>query len=119
MIGLEEIQTRLAALACPICRGTAFVIPPRGQEAFAERIYKARCLQCAYMFPVTVPSRPISQTDPDMANSLAGLPCPVCGETGVRLDFRCMPHVRESVLFVTCTSCHHPFFEKAPMEAFE
>jgi hypothetical protein len=115
----KTIEARLGSLSCPICRQTAFAIPPRGQEGYAEQMYKARCLQCAYLFPVTVPTRPLQQTDPDTANWLAALHCPVCGEAGARLDFRCMPHVRESVLFVTCTACQHPFIEKAPMEAFE
>jgi len=119
MINLEEIQTRLAARPCPICRGTAFAVPPRGQESFAETLYKGRCLQCAYTFPVSIPTKPLSMVDPDTAQWLLGLPCPVCHETGVRLDFRCMLSVRESVAFITCTACQHPFSEKAPMEAYE
>jgi transcription elongation factor Elf1 len=116
---LKTMEQRLTALPCPICKQTAFAIPPRAQESYTEQMYKARCLKCAYMFPVNVPTKPLQMTDPDTANWLAGLPCPACRETGTRLDFRCMLNVRESVVFVTCTACHHPFTEKAPMEAYE
>ncbi len=119
MINLEEILTRLAALQCPICHKSDFAIHPRGEQSFSDAQHTVRCIGCAYTFKLSIPTRPVSQTDPDTANWLTGLPCPACQETGVRLDFRCMPYVRESVLFVTCTSCHHPFTEKAPMEAYE
>jgi len=119
MMNLEQIRARLTAIQCPICRKSDFAIHPRAEQSFAESIHTVRCAGCAYTFKLRIPTRPIIQTDPDTANWLAGLPCPACQEIGVRLDFRCMPHVRESLLFVTCTSCDHPFTEKAPMEAYE
>jgi len=119
MINLEEAQTRLAAIQCPICHKSDFAIHPRPEQSFAEQSHTVMCKGCRYTFKLSIPTRTISQTDPDTANWLAGLPCPACQETGVRLDFRCMPNVRDSVVFVTCTACHHPFIEKAPMEAYE
>jgi uncharacterized protein YbaR (Trm112 family) len=119
MIPLDQIQKRLTALACPMCKKSAFTVHPRGDQSFAETSHTVMCAGCRYTFKLSIPTRPISQVDPDTANFLAGLPCPACQETGVRLDFRCMPNVRESVLFVTCTSCDRPFTEKAPMEAYE
>jgi Zn finger protein HypA/HybF involved in hydrogenase expression len=119
MINLEEVQTRLGALSCPICKGSAFAIHPRGEASFAEQSYKARCNQCAYMFPISIPTQSLQLVDPDTAQWVMGLSCPACQETGTRLDFRCMLSVRESVAFITCIACHHPFSEKAPMEAYE
>jgi len=122
MISLGEVQTRLTAIPaiqCPICHKSDFAIHPRADQSFAEQSHTVRCNGCNYTFKLSIPTLPVSQTDPDTANWLAGLPCPACQETGVQLDFRCMPYVRESVLFVTCVACHHPFTEKAPMEAYE
>lgn len=119
MVNLEDAQTRLAAIQCPICHKSDFVIHPRPEQSFAEQSHTVMCKGCRYNFKLSIPTRTVSQTDPDTANWLAGLPCPACQETGVHLDFRCMPNVRTSLLFVTCSSCDHQFIEKAPMEAFE
>ncbi|MEW6323879.1 MAG: hypothetical protein AB1515_00675 [Nitrospirota bacterium] len=119
MISLDQVQTRLAGLQCPICKQSAFFVHPRAEESFAEQFYKARCNHCGYMFQVSVPTKPIHLADPDTAQWLAELPCPVCQAAGARADFRCIPTVRESLYFVTCTHCHSPFQERAPMEAFE
>jgi hypothetical protein len=119
MIDMKPIEQRLTAVSCPICGKSAFTVLPRGDESYGETIHTVMCTGCRYTFKLRLPTLPVGQIDPDTANWLSGLPCPACDETGVRLDFRCMPNVRESLLFVTCTSCSHPFVEKAPMEAFE
>jgi len=119
MPDLKHIENRLTAISCPICGKSSFTLHPREEQSFGEALFTVFCAGCRYNFKLRLPTLPISQIDPDTANWLTGLPCPDCQETGARLDFRCMPHVRESLLFVTCTSCGHPFIEKAPMEAFE
>ncbi len=119
MISLEEVQQRLTAVKCPICKQSGFAIHPRGQESYTDLSYKARCNQCAYMFPVSIPTKSLHLVDPDTAQWVMGLPCPDCQEVGTRLDFRCMTSVRESIAFVTCNACKHPFQELAPMEAYE
>src|SRR5262245_16379562 len=95
MITLQEITARLREISCPICKKSEFVMNPRGNHSFAEEIYTARCTSCNYNFPVSTPTKPISQTDPDIAISLKGINCPKCQENGVELDFRCTPSVRE------------------------
>jgi hypothetical protein len=115
----EEIQNRLSALACPICKKSGFAIQPQQQTGFAEILRTAGCLGCRYSFPVGIPTRPVYETNPDVAQWLGGLPCPSCEHLGAVMEFRCMPSVRDSYYFVTCRACMHPFHEKAPMEAFE
>jgi hypothetical protein len=119
MVSLEEISTRLREISCPICKKSEFMINPQSSHSFAEEIYTARCNGCNYTFQVSSPTKPISQTDPDIAIWLKGLSCPKCLENGVEFNFRCVPSVRECYYFVTCKACGRPFREKAPMEAFE
>ena len=92
---------------------------PKSNHSFAEEIYQAQCINCRYTFQVSIPTKPISQTDPDIANWMNGISCPACQENGVEINFRCVPSVRECYYFVTCKACGHPFREKAPMEAYE
>jgi len=92
---------------------------PRINQSYAENIYTAQCMSCRYSFQVSTPTKPINQTDPDVAIWLNGLSCPKCQENGVEFDFRCVPSVRECYYFVTCRACGRPFRERSPMEAFE
>jgi hypothetical protein len=92
---------------------------PRINQAYAENIYTAQCMNCKYSFQVSIPTKPFSQTDPDLAVWLNSLNCPSCQESGAEVNFRCVPSVRECYYFVTCKACQHPFREKAPMEAYE
>jgi hypothetical protein len=94
-------------------------VDPEAKSSFAEHIHKARCQKCPYNFPLSIPTRPIQEYDPEISQWLGGLSCPSCHESGTNFDFRCMTSVRESIYFVTCKACQHPFQEKAPMEAFE
>jgi hypothetical protein len=119
MIGLDVMAARLSAIPCPICKQSEFFIPPAGDQSYAQQLYKARCLKCAYTFQISTPTKPIQQTDPDVAQWLAGLRCPCCHQSSAELDFRCMPSVRECLYFVTCSACRHPFHEPSPMEAYE
>lgn len=119
MIKLEDAQKRMADLKCPTCKKSNFAIMPRPTVSFGEDLYTARCLDCPYTFQVSIPTKPISQTQPDTVQWLSGIPCPKCGELGVTYEFRCSPSVREVFYFVTCKDCRHPFHEKAFMEAFE
>ena len=119
MIGVEDIPKRMEDIRCAVCKKSRFFILPTPISSFAENLYTARCLDCAYTFPVGIPTKPISQTQPDTAQWLMGLPCPQCGEIGVNFDFRCTASVRDTFYFVTCKDCKHTFHEKASMEAYE
>ena len=119
MVTLEEISTRLREVLCPIYKKSEFVMNPRINQAYAENIYTAQCMSCRYSFQVSIPTKPFSQTDPDLAVWLNSLSCPSCQETRAEVNFRCVPSVRECYYFVTCKTCQHPFREKAPMEAYE
>jgi C4-type Zn-finger protein len=118
-MSVQEIQERLRGISCPICKQSAFTMNPRADPDFGISIHKARCNNCAYLFPVHIPNRPMSEIDPDVDQWLRGLSCPSCQEPGVVMEFRCTPSVRESIYFVSCKACHQPFAEKAPMEAYE
>lgn len=119
MLSLEEMQSRLATIPCPICKKSHFLIGGRNTHSYAENLYTARCADCAYTFQVSTPTRPIKETDPDIAQWLGSVNCPACHTRGTELNFRCTPSVRDCYYFVTCTACRHAFHEKAPMEAFE
>lgn len=119
MVSLGKITTRLREIACPICKKSEFVMNPRSSQSYAEDLFTAGCAHCHYTFPVSTRTKPIQQTDPDVAMWLDGLSCPSCEKRGVELDFRCVPSVRDCYYFVTCKTCQHPFYERAPMEAYE
>ena len=119
MVSLEEINTRLREISCPICKKSELVINSRSNQSYAEDLYAARCINCNYTFQVGIPTKPISQTNPDVEQWLAGLSCPSCQKRGAEFNFRCVPSVRDCNYFVTCKACQHPFHEKAPMEAYE
>ena len=119
MPSVVEIQERLAQIPCPICKKSNFVMHPRSDQSYAEALYTARCTDCHYTFQVSTPTKPIHQTDPDVAQWLGSLGCPSCQKQGAEMNFRCVPSVRDCYYFVTCSACRHPFYEKSPMEAFE
>ena len=119
MPSVVEIQERLAQIPCPICKKSNFVMHPRSDQSYAEALYTAQCADCHYTFQVSTLTKPIHQTDPDVAQWLGSLGCPSCQKQGTELNFRCVPSVRDCYYFVTCRSCRHPFYEKSPMEAFE
>jgi hypothetical protein len=119
MLDVIRIQRRLADLPCPICGKQDYQVIPQRDSGPTAELFTARCKPCAYLFPLNVPKGEIIAHDPDTANQLSEMHCPSCTERGVQLDFRCSASVRDAYLFVTCRSCRHAFFEKAPMEAFE
>src|SRR3990172_12101311 len=100
MVDIETIQTRLANISCPICKKSRFFVNPSRSVGYAEQFHSARCLDCAYSFQVSIPTKPITQTQPDTGMWLASLPCPVCEKIGAEIDFRCTPSVRECFYFV-------------------
>ncbi|HEX9758273.1 MAG TPA: hypothetical protein VGB26_10825 [Nitrospiria bacterium] len=119
MISIEVAQKRLENIQCAACKKSRFFIIPKPTAAFNEDLYTARCLDCPYTFPIGIPTQPVSQTQPDTAQWLSGIPCPKCEELGVNFNFRCTLSVRDTFYFVTCRGCKHTFHEKAHMEAFE
>lgn len=119
MPDIQEIQERLSQIPCPICKTSNFVMNSRGNQGYAEALYIAQCTDCHYTFQVSTPTKPIHQTDPDIAQWLGSLGCPSCQMRGAELNFRCVPSVRDCYYFVTCKTCRYPFYEKSPMEAFE
>ena len=114
-----EIQDRLTALPCPICKKAKYVLTPKGNQSYSETLHTAQCLSCKYSFQVGIPNGTFAQSEPDTQLFLRGLLCPSCEEQGADLNFRCHPTVRDAYYFVTCQSCKHPFKERAPMEAYE
>jgi len=116
---LTDIQGRLGEIECPVCKKKGYSINSQGDRSSVEIFYKALCTACRYTFPISVPTKPIQEVDPDLEQVLRGIFCPKCEERGVEFDFRCSASVRDAYHFVTCKNCKHAFHEKAPMEAYE
>ena len=119
MRDLESIQARLSEIPCPVCRKPGCRVRETGEKGYAEDFCAVQCTHCAYHYPISIPTRPVKETDPDTDIWLKGLPCPSCEEQGAELDFRGKLSVRETLYFITCRNCRHSFHEKAPMEAYE
>ena len=81
--------------------------------------WKGICLDCYYNFPVYTDMEFYLQTQPDVPYRLKEIYCPKCDKRGVNLDFRIVMSVRESLYFVTCQHCLHPFIERSYLEVFE
>ena len=114
----EQVEKRLADLACPVCKtNSGFTIPRDSRITDGE--YKAFCKGCRYSMPIHMDMVSYMRSQPDVAYWLKGMRCPACLKIGATLDFRVQPSVRGAVYFVTCTACQHPFFEKSSLEAFE
>ena len=116
-VTLEEVEKRLSAVRCAICKQNRFSVDRRTAGPDGE--CKGLCTQCRYTFPVHTDMQFYLQTQPDMPYWLKEIACPSCKNRGVTLDFRIVMSVRESVYFVTCNTCQHPFAEKSSLESFE
>lgn len=115
----EQIQTRLAAIACPICRKQDFSIRVKSENPDGENVYNAMCNGCRYTFPVSTENRLYRLSNPEIESWLNGIPCRKCGKRGAEMDFRCMVTVRDSRLFFHCKNCGFETYESMPAEAFE
>jgi Zn ribbon nucleic-acid-binding protein len=114
----ENVEKRLAAIPCPVCKASSgFAIPRDSRITDGE--YKAFCKGCRYSMPIHMDMVSYMRSQPDVAYWLKGMRCPACEKTGGQLDFWVQPSVRGALYFVTCTACLNPFFEKSSLEAYE
>jgi hypothetical protein len=116
-VPIEQIESRLSAVRCAICKKNQFGIDRRTMQPDGE--CKGVCLACRYSFPVHTDMEFYQRTQPDIPHVIKGIPCPKCQQHGVTLDFRIVLSVREAFYFVTCKACGHPFAEKSSLESFE
>jgi len=116
-LSVEQVETRLSAVGCAICKANTFVIDRRSMQVDGE--WKGVCLKCRYLFPVHADMEWYQRTQPDVPYLLKTIPCPACERRGVTLDFRIVMSVREAFYFVTCQACGHAFPEKSSLESFE
>jgi len=116
-LAVKDVQDRLSHAKCAVCRHNRFGIDSRSMKGDGE--WKGICLNCSYHFPVYTDMAFYLRTQPDVPYRLQAIPCPNCDERGVTLDFRIIMSVRESLYFVTCRACHHPFTERSYLEVFE
>ncbi len=117
-MNFEQVEKRLTAVPCPVCKiHSGFTIPRDSRITDGE--YKAFCKGCRYSMPVHMDMESYLRSQPDVGYWLKGMRCPACEKTGGQLDFWVQPSVRGALYFVTCNSCLHPFFEKSHLEAYE
>jgi uncharacterized protein YbaR (Trm112 family) len=114
---VEQVETRLSAVRCAICKGNTFTIDRRSIQPDGE--WKGACLNCRYTFPVHTDMDFYQRTQPDIPYLMNTISCPVCHGHGVTLDFRIVMSVRDAFYFVTCRSCGRTFPEKSALESFE
>ena len=117
-LSIKEVEARLGEVKCAICKGHRFGIDSRTVAA-GDGDWKAICLDCHYTFPVFADMEFYLQTQPDVSYHLKEVACQSCRQRGVSLDFRAVLSVRESVYFVTCSSCQLKFAEQSHLESFE
>lgn len=116
-VSIEQIESRLSAVRCAICKANQFGVDRRTMQPDGE--CKGVCLACRYSFPVHTDMEFYRRTQPDIPYVMKGIPCPKCQKHGVDLDFRIVLSVRDAFYFVTCKACGHPFTEKSSLESFE
>lgn len=116
-MSVEQIESRLSAVRCAICKKSQFAIDRRTMQPDGE--WKGVCTSCRYSFPVHTDMEFYQRTQPDLAYWLKQITCPGCQHRGARLDFRIVMSVREGHYFVTCPACQHQFAERSSLETFE
>ena len=114
---VKEVETRLATVQCAICKGSSFGIDERSMQADGE--WRGICRKCYYTFPIYTDMEFYLRTQPDIPYRLKEMSCPTCNQRGVSLNFRITMSVRESIYFLTCTSCQKTYPEPSSLEAFE
>jgi hypothetical protein len=114
---VEQVESRLSEVRCPICKANRFGIDRRSMQSDGE--WKGMCLSCRYTFPVHTDMEFYQRTQPDIPFVLRTIPCAKCRRPGVDLNFRIVLSVREAFYFVTCHACGHSFAEKSSLESFE
>ncbi len=117
-LSIKDVEGRLGEVKCAICKEQRFGIDSRTVSA-GDGEWKAICLGCHYTFPVHTDMEFYLQTQPDVSYRLKEIACQSCRQRGVSLDFRAVLSVRESVYFVTCSSCQLKFPEPSFLESFE
>jgi len=116
-LSVEEVESRLSAVRCAICKTNAFGIDRRTMQPDGE--WKGVCLKCRYLFPVHADMEWYQLTQPDVPYLLKTIPCFRYRGRGVKLDFRIVMSVREAFYFVTCRACGNAFPEQSSLESFE
>ena len=114
---IKEVEQRLESVKCAICKSSRFGIDTRSIKDDGE--CKGICIKCYYNFPVFTDMEFYLKTQPDVPYWLKEITCQNCEHRGVKLDFRIVMSVRESIYFVTCDSCQHRFAERSYLEVFE
>ncbi|MEQ1562323.1 MAG: hypothetical protein E8D51_01045 [Nitrospira sp.] len=114
---VKEVETRLETVQCAICKESRFGVDQRFMQADGE--WRGVCKKCYYSFPIYTDMEFYQRTQPDIPYRLKEMSCPTCNQRGVSLNFRITMSVRESIYFLTCTSCHTTFPERSSLEAFE
>ena len=114
---VQEVEQRLGAVKCAICKGSSFGIDQRFMQADGE--WRGVCKKCFYSFPLYTDMEFYLRTQPDVPYRPKEISCTACNHRGVSLDFRATMSVRESIYFVTCGGCKRQFAEKSSLEAFE
>jgi uncharacterized protein YbaR (Trm112 family) len=114
---VKEVETRLETVQCAICKGSSFGIDERSMQADGE--WRGICRKCYYTFPIYTDMEFYLRTQPDIPYRLKEMSCPTCNHQGVSLNFRITMSVRESIYFLTCTSCQKTYPERSSLEAFE
>jgi hypothetical protein len=114
---VEQVESRLSAVRCAICKTNGFSIDRRSMQP--DGGWKGACVKCHYTFPVHTDMEFYQRTQPDIPYVLRKIPCPKCQSLGVDLNFRIVMSVREAFYFVTCRTCGHAFPEKSTLESFE
>lgn len=113
----EQVELRLAAVRCAVCKTNGFGIDRRSMQADGD--WKGVCLKCRYTFPVHTDMEFYQRTQPDIPFLMKSIPCSKCQRRGVNLDFRIVMSVREAFYFVTCKACGYAFPERSSLESFE
>jgi transcription elongation factor Elf1 len=114
---VKEVETRLGTVQCAICKESSFGIDERSMQADGE--WRGICRKCYYTFPIYTDMEFYQRTQPDIPYRLKEMSCPTCNHKGVSLNFRITMSVRESIYFLTCTSCQKTYPERSSLEAFE
>lgn len=114
---VEQVESRLSAVRCAVCKKNRFMIDRLSMQPDGE--WRGVCQDCRYTFAVHTDMEFYQRTQPDLTYWLKQIACPACQHLGARLDFRVAMSVRESCYFVTCPACQRQFTERSTLETFE